>query len=222
MSKFSEMFPSKYLKAADLTGQQVKVKMSHVTEEVVGSDEQFVVYFEGKDKGLVLNKTNATTIAQAFGDDTEGWCGREIVLFETPVTFEGNTMPSIRVRPLPRKPGSQKPEPPKSGSPKPEPPKTGSTEAEIDDKVPFKPHERAVLLDLKNLAIPLDGDVSGSQVLAPGPGHRGRDRSMTVMLSSTAPEGFIAFSHAEDDFRDSREHVRRQLGLPRPMRPRRP
>ena len=57
-----------------------------------------VVYFVGKEKGLVLNKTNANVIAEEFGDDTARWTNKELELFTTPVTFQGQTRPAIRVR----------------------------------------------------------------------------------------------------------------------------
>ena len=37
--------------------------------------------------------------------------------------------------------------------------------------------------------------------------------SMTVRLSPSAPEGFLVFSHAGDDFAACRDHVRTLLGL---------
>ena len=37
---------------------------------------------------------------------------------------------------------------------------------------------------------------------------------MSVKLSPTSPDGFIAFSHCGDDWRDLRDHVRHKLGLP--------
>jgi hypothetical protein len=78
--------------------------MSQVTMETIGEDERPVLYFRGKDKGLVLNKTNANTIAYAFGDETQDWRDGEIVLFETMVDFQDKTMPAIRCRVPPRKP----------------------------------------------------------------------------------------------------------------------
>lgn len=71
------------------------------------------------------------------------------------------------------------------------------------------------MFDLRELARLLGGDVSGSQVLAPGPGHSSRDRSMSVMPSPSAPDGFVATSFAGDDFRVCRDHVRGRLGIPR-------
>ena len=78
------------------------------------------------------------------------------------------------------------------------------------------------MFDLKVLARLLDGAVSGSRVLAPGPGHSRKDRSLSVRLSPSAPDGFIVFSHAGDDWRESRDYVRERMGLPRRTASRRP
>jgi hypothetical protein len=82
-----------------------------------------------------------------------------------------------------------------------------------------------MITDLRSLARLLGGDVIGRQVLAPGPGHSPRDRSLSVTISATAPEGFLAFSHAGDDFAECRDHVKDALGIerrsfqPAPRRP---
>jgi hypothetical protein len=72
--------------------------------------------------------------------------------------------------------------------------------------------------DLRALARLLGGEISGSQILAPGPGHSPRDRSLCVRLSATAPDGFVIFSHANDDFAACRDFVRERLGLKREWR----
>jgi hypothetical protein len=46
----------------------------------------------------VLNKTNADVIAYTFGDDTDHWVGRKIVLFATRTQFQGKLVPCVRVR----------------------------------------------------------------------------------------------------------------------------
>jgi hypothetical protein len=66
---------------------------------------------------------------------------------------------------------------------------------------------------LRDYARRLGGDLAGYQVLCPGPGHGPRDRSLSVRLSAIAPDGFIAFSHAGDDWKICRDHVRERLGL---------
>lgn len=102
--RISSAFPSNYLKAADLQGHQVKVTIDRVETEVIGTESKPILYFKGKEKGMVLNKTNANNIAAAFGDDTEEWDGAEIILFEAMVDFQGKTVPALRIRIPPRKP----------------------------------------------------------------------------------------------------------------------
>jgi putative DNA primase/helicase len=71
------------------------------------------------------------------------------------------------------------------------------------------------IFDLRAVAHALGGQVAGRDtVLAPGPGHSARDRSLAVRLDSDAPDGFLIFSHAGDNWRACRDHVRMKLGLP--------
>ena len=67
-------------------------------------------------------------------------------------------------------------------------------------------------MNLLDLARALGGEVSGLQVLAPGPGHSPSDRSLAVRLSSSAPDGLLVFSHCGDNWRLCREHVGKRLG----------
>jgi len=96
--KISEEFPSKYLKAADLQDRDVKVTMAQVEKEKMGDDMKLVLYFKGKEKGLVLNKTNSNAIVDSYGDETDDWFGQEIVLFSVMTDFQGKVGPAIRVR----------------------------------------------------------------------------------------------------------------------------
>lgn len=57
----------------------------------------------------------------------------------------------------------------------------------------------------------LGGDVAGrNNVLCPGPGHSPRDRSLSVTFTG---DDFTVFSHAGDDWRACKDHVRERLGL---------
>lgn len=68
-------------------------------------------------------------------------------------------------------------------------------------------------MTLGDIARALQGQVSGQQVLAPGPGHSNRDRSLSVRLSVSSPDGFLVHSYAGDDWRSCRDHVASALGL---------
>ena len=65
---------------------------------------------------------------------------------------------------------------------------------------------------LEQIARALGGEVSGGQVLAPGPNHSAEDRSLAVKHGNNG--GLIVFSHAGDDIRACKDHVRARLGLP--------
>jgi putative DNA primase/helicase len=69
-------------------------------------------------------------------------------------------------------------------------------------------------LSLAKLADALGGEVTGGQVLAPGPGHSPQDRSLSVKPDVSAPDGFICHSFANDDAITCRDYVRQKLGLP--------
>jgi putative DNA primase/helicase len=69
------------------------------------------------------------------------------------------------------------------------------------------------MMDLRAIARALGGEVTGREVLAPGPSHSRKDRSLSVRLSPTARDGFIVYSFAGDVRRECREHVRNRLGL---------
>jgi RecA-family ATPase len=69
-------------------------------------------------------------------------------------------------------------------------------------------------LDLRRLAVELDGEISRDQVLCPGPGHSRQDRSLSVKLDANAPDGFVVHSFAGDDPIVCRDHVRNRCGLP--------
>ncbi|KQQ39115.1 hypothetical protein ASF58_22750 [Methylobacterium sp. Leaf125] len=68
-------------------------------------------------------------------------------------------------------------------------------------------------VSLTEIARVLRGKVVGNQVLAPGPNHSAKDRSLSVRLSAGSPDGFIVHSHAGDDFRACRDYVADALGM---------
>lgn len=69
------------------------------------------------------------------------------------------------------------------------------------------------MLTLGELAKALGGDIQGDQVLAPGPGHSTKDRSLSVKLVGTnGSDDFIVHSFAGDDPLACKDFVRIKLG----------
>jgi arabinogalactan endo-1,4-beta-galactosidase len=127
--QISSAFPSNYLKAADLQGKNILIKMDRTEYEMIGNDKKLILYFQGKEKGMVLNKTNANNIAHIYGEETDEWKGAEIVLFEAMVDFQGKTVPAIRVRAPQRKST-----PPQTAPQRMAPAQNGGA---MDDEIPF-------------------------------------------------------------------------------------
>jgi hypothetical protein len=128
MPSYKTAFGS-YLKAEDLAGRPVRISIDHVSLESIkgtdGKDERkLVAHFTGKDKTLVLNRTNADSLSEIFGtDDYDEWVG-SIVLYPDTTMYGGKRVPCIRVRAAT---APAKPAPP----PEPEPFDMG------DDAAPF-------------------------------------------------------------------------------------
>jgi len=101
MPNINDAFPSNYLKASDLKGMPVTVTIDHVDFEEVGREREKkpVVYFTGKQKGIVLNKTNARKITEITGSAiTEEWKGQAVVIYPTETEFGGETVECIRIK----------------------------------------------------------------------------------------------------------------------------
>ncbi len=96
----NDAFPSKYIKASDLQGQDVPVTISKIEWEEVGQEKDRlpILYFEGRERGLALNKTNTFTIGDIHGQEMDNWGGKEITLFPTQTDFQGKQVACIRVR----------------------------------------------------------------------------------------------------------------------------
>ncbi len=95
---------SKWLKAGDLKdegGKPIKARLIIARAEVVefsnDKSKKVGIFFEGKEKGLVLNKTNAQLIAEQHGQDMDGWAGKKIAIYPTTTDFGGDRVDCIRV-----------------------------------------------------------------------------------------------------------------------------
>jgi hypothetical protein len=116
----NDVFPAKFLKAADVGDGERILTVASVSIEEVGDDDKPVARFNGEKKGLVLNRTNWDRLAHIAGsDDSNDWTGLKVALYTELVSFGGKTGPAIRVR------ATRAPNKPK-----------GQPKAEIDDDLP--------------------------------------------------------------------------------------
>lgn len=94
----NDIFPSKYLKASDLENQERTVRITEWSIEQLGDESKLLLTFSGVKKGLICNKTNADRLAHLYGPDTDGWIGKEIVLYPEMVNFRGKVTEAVRVK----------------------------------------------------------------------------------------------------------------------------
>lgn len=110
------LFPSKYLKAADLRERDVTVTIRRVVQRATIEGENGrkevkpTAYFVEtqaaaqrsgtEEKALILNVTNCNTIAALHGPYPVEWVGKRITLYPAKAQFGGKEVDAVRVRPV--------------------------------------------------------------------------------------------------------------------------
>jgi hypothetical protein len=115
--KKKDVFPSKYLVAADLEGRARVLTIKSAPYELLknrGKEERkTVLYFEETQKGFPLNVTNWSSVCSVTReDDTDRWPGKQIEVYPDKTPMDGQMVDCIRVRaPTRKKPASPQPQP---------------------------------------------------------------------------------------------------------------
>jgi hypothetical protein len=127
--KMNDLFPSKYLRAADLQGKPRVVTIEKVTHEDFKDDgvamKKTVIHFRENGTGtapVVVNKTNWKMLVAITGsDDDDNWAGHRIELRSEKVNSPGGRIvDSIRVHEAPAAKKAK-----------------AAAEAEFNDEVPY-------------------------------------------------------------------------------------
>jgi hypothetical protein len=116
----SEAFPSKFLKASDLNGKAVIVRIAATPFEKLKSpngveQSKIVLSFHGTEKKLPLNMVNFDSVAAIVGnDESDNWVG----LYPTQTSMAGKLTDCIRIRkPAPKSKTVANPHPPEEEEP---------------------------------------------------------------------------------------------------------
>jgi len=127
-----EVFPNRYLKAADLKGKACVATIEsapYVTLKGLDGNEtkKIVLHFKNAQKTLPLNATNFDAVCDATGfPDTEDWPGQRIELYPTQTPMGGNAVDCIRIRRPSSRPAVAAPPPPPPTEP-----------GEMNDEIPW-------------------------------------------------------------------------------------
>src|SRR5262245_64994407 len=132
MARRDDLFPSKYLKCADLKGKPRVVEIEQAPIEMLknpkGEEQRKpVLYFKGAKKALPLNLTNFDAVAAIAGsDETNDWPGTKLELYPATTMMGGKITDCIRIRPPQALPATPPP-----AAPKP------AVDPEFDQEIPW-------------------------------------------------------------------------------------
>ena len=103
---YKTMYDAIYIGSWDLPEKDLTVKISKVVGEeltTVGGrkNKKPILSFVGKEKKMVVNKTNSKAIAGMYGNYVEAWVGKRITLYvSTTNNPDGSgSVECIRIRP---------------------------------------------------------------------------------------------------------------------------
>jgi hypothetical protein len=100
----NEFFSSKYLKAVDLKGQPIVLKIQALQAEMLKDfrsglpKKKPVLHFVGSNKMLTLNATNCDSVCDLYGSDTDEWNGQPIEIYPDVAEVDGNMKDCLRIR----------------------------------------------------------------------------------------------------------------------------
>ncbi len=96
----NDLYGSKYLKCADLNGQDAVARIDNIELATFNDGkQQYLLTFAGYSKKLGLNRTNAATLMHLFTPDTDKWIGKRITLHPDITQFQGRTVDCVRLKP---------------------------------------------------------------------------------------------------------------------------
>jgi hypothetical protein len=82
---WDDLYPGRFLKAADFKGKPVTLTISEVKiEELIGEKGpqiKGVISFDKTEKQWALNKTNGLCLKDMFGKKVQQWVGKRVTLF---------------------------------------------------------------------------------------------------------------------------------------------
>jgi hypothetical protein len=143
----SLIYSGEFLIASQLpAGRRITARIHAVSVETLGmgpeQTQKLALELVSQDgrpwpRRVILNRTNAGIIAQAFGDEAANWTGNAIEVWQEQVAFRGRTVAGVKVAPvLQQQPAAPRPQATRSsgnGSSIPE----QTLEDELGDDIPF-------------------------------------------------------------------------------------
>lgn len=100
---------SKYLKSADIPEGEFqphtidRVEHQNLAQEGKPAEMKYITYFRGLEKGMVMNTGNLNILMEAYGDESDDWSGKPVLIYITPTnTPDGKACMGLRLS-IPKK-----------------------------------------------------------------------------------------------------------------------
>ena len=106
-SVFKSSSGGNWLTEKDLDKRSHRVTITEIEPvelEQTGDDgstymaNKLIISFANKTKQLCCNKTNALKLADKYGEETDNWIGKELIMYPDITPFKGVPTPCIRIR----------------------------------------------------------------------------------------------------------------------------
>ena len=100
---FNNMYGTKYLSSDDVR-KSTETVITTIEREVFDrtdgrSEAKALLHFKAFPKPCVCNKTNALSLAEAYGKNPADWIGKPVIVRTEPTSFGGKPTKGIRVYP---------------------------------------------------------------------------------------------------------------------------
>ena len=104
ITHFDQMRESFFLSWFDTSEQGERVTIRGYEQIEIERDngqkeKKWLIYFQEKEKGMLLNNTNRNILSQLFNGDVKGSIGKQIILFyRDDIEFKGVLMKGLRIK----------------------------------------------------------------------------------------------------------------------------
>lgn len=88
---------SNFIRASDITAPKILTIRSVAAQQLKDGKTKLALSFDEIEQVLLLNRTNAAIVADAYGDEANEWPGQKIKLVKSRTPFQGKMVDSIRV-----------------------------------------------------------------------------------------------------------------------------
>lgn len=131
----NDAFPTKYLSSNDVKAPTLAHITSCGMEDVGGGERKAILFCQELQKGLILNVTNKNTLVSLYGEETNNWTGKPVVIWAADVEYKGEMTKGLRLR-APK----TAPQETSGPAPMPGPQQQGGPQGpsqKLDDDIPF-------------------------------------------------------------------------------------